>query len=63
MHFLTVQATLQSYEDAILTEGGLSCEYRLAQFHLHWGSDDNQGSEHTMDGVRYPMEVMYWTWD
>ena len=27
------------------------------QFHFHWGKDDTQGSEHTIDGKKYPMEV------
>jgi len=31
--------------------------YSLAQFHLHWGADDLQGSEHTIGGVRYPLEL------
>lgn len=31
--------------------------YRLVQFHIHWGSCDGQGSEHTVDGVKYDAEV------
>ncbi len=41
----------------LLSEGGLPATYRLAQFHLHWGSTDSQGSEHTVDQRQYPMEV------
>lgn len=37
--------------------GGLKGEYIFAQFHFHWGSDSTMGSEHTIDGVRYPMEL------
>jgi len=37
--------------------GGLSGEYIFAQFHFHWGSDSSAGSEHTINGVRYPMEM------
>ncbi|KAG0729039.1 Carbonic anhydrase 7 [Chionoecetes opilio] len=40
-----------------VTGGGLKGEYIFAQFHFHWGSDSSLGSEHTIDGVRYPMEL------
>ena len=26
--------------------------YQLAQFHFHWGCNDNEGSEHTINGKR-----------
>ncbi|XP_047496162.1 carbonic anhydrase 2-like [Penaeus chinensis] len=38
-------------------DGGLKGEYIFAQFHFHWGHDSSLGSEHTIDGVRYPMEL------
>ena len=31
--------------------------YKLASFHFHWGRDDHTGSEHTVDGHAYPLEV------
>lgn len=31
--------------------------YELAQFHFHWGSDATKGSEHTVDGKHFQMEV------
>ncbi|RWS22122.1 carbonic anhydrase 9-like isoform X2, partial [Leptotrombidium deliense] len=31
--------------------------YRFQQFHFHWGSEDNVGSEHTIDNVRFPLEM------
>jgi len=37
--------------------GGLAGEYVFAQFHFHWGRDSSMGSEHTINGVRYPMEL------
>ena len=40
-----------------LSGGPLSCKYRLKQFHLHWGSTDARGSEHTIDGKEYSSEV------
>lgn len=37
--------------------GGLHATYKAVQLHLHWGVDDGPGSEHTVDGEQYPMEV------
>jgi carbonic anhydrase len=31
--------------------------YSLAQFHFHWGYSNNQGSEHTWDNMKFPLEV------
>ncbi len=43
--------------DYIVSGGGLPGEYRVAQFHFHWGSNNRRGSEHTIDGKRFPLEV------
>lgn len=40
-----------------LTGGPITGTYRLKQFHFHWGSSDDKGSEHTVDGKLYPAEV------
>ncbi|KAJ3589354.1 hypothetical protein NHX12_010199, partial [Muraenolepis orangiensis] len=40
-----------------LTGGALPGHYRALQFHLHWGADGGPGSEHTIDGERFPMEL------
>ncbi|XP_060884459.1 uncharacterized protein LOC132955580 isoform X1 [Labrus mixtus] len=39
--------------------GGLGHVYSTLQFHFHWGSrsPDSEGSEHTLDSHRYPMEM------
>lgn len=42
---------------AVLQGGALDGVYRLVQFHIHWGSCEGQGSEHTVDGVKYDAEV------
>jgi len=40
-----------------VSQGGLPGHYTFAQFHFHWGSKDSQGSEHTIDGKSYPLEL------
>ncbi|RXN12068.1 transient receptor potential cation channel subfamily M member 4-like isoform X1 [Labeo rohita] len=38
--------------------GGLPALYNPKQFHLHWGNGTTSpGSEHTVDGKQYPMEL------
>ena len=32
-------------------------EYQFLQLHFHWGSIDSQGSEHTINGKSFPMEM------
>ncbi len=40
-----------------ISGGGLPTTYKAVQFHLHWGKNGGPGSEHTIDGEQYPMEV------
>ncbi|XP_021571805.1 carbonic anhydrase 1 isoform X2 [Carlito syrichta] len=46
----------------VLKGGPLSDVYRLCQFHFHWGSTNDYGSEHTVDGVKYSGElhIVHW---
>uniref|UniRef100_A0A8C5HK74 Carbonic anhydrase n=1 Tax=Gouania willdenowi TaxID=441366 RepID=A0A8C5HK74_GOUWI len=37
--------------------GGLPDVYHTIQLHFHWGGPASNGSEHTVDGRRYPMEM------
>jgi len=37
--------------------GGLQGTYQFLQGHMHWSPEDNSGSEHTIDGKAYPMEL------
>lgn len=48
-----------------LTGGPLPSEkvYRLAQFHLHWGGEDEKGSEHSVDGKFYSAEIHFVHWN
>lgn len=52
-------------DKSVLRGGPLTGNYRLRQFHLHWGSADDHGSEHVVDGVRYAAElhVVHWNSD
>uniref|UniRef100_A0A667ZWM8 Carbonic anhydrase n=1 Tax=Myripristis murdjan TaxID=586833 RepID=A0A667ZWM8_9TELE len=40
-----------------LSGGALPGHYRAFQFHFHWGVNGGPGSEHTIDGERFPMEL------
>lgn len=52
----TVKVTLNS--GISISGGGLSGAYDSLQFHLHWGNGSSvPGSEHTVNGKRYPMEL------
>lgn len=46
-----------------LSGGPLKNKFRLEQFHLHWGSKDERGSEHTIDGAQYPSELHLVHWN
>merc|ERR1719516_173770 len=41
-----------------ITGGRLgSNTFEFLQLHWHWGSDSSMGSEHTVDGREFPMEL------
>merc|ERR1712110_1046552 len=31
--------------------------YQMLQLHFHWGADDSRGSEHTINGEEFPIEM------
>ena len=37
--------------------GPLASSYQLLQLHFHWGKWNGRGSEHTINGERFPMEM------
>ncbi|XP_069820990.1 carbonic anhydrase 9 [Dendropsophus ebraccatus] len=43
--------------DSLKIVGGLPHIYRAAQLHFHWGSDSSPGSEHMVNGHRFPGEI------
>ncbi|XP_067432186.1 uncharacterized protein [Thunnus thynnus] len=53
----TVKCTLKENEVEV-SGGGLKDTYSTMQFHFHWGDTQHHpGSEHLIDGHRYPMEM------
>ncbi|EEZ98484.1 Carbonic anhydrase 3-like Protein [Tribolium castaneum] len=44
-------------ERPYISGGPLLGNYVFSQLHFHWGKNDGEGSEHTIDGVRYPIEM------
>nr|XP_003408421.2 carbonic anhydrase 3 [Loxodonta africana] len=52
-----------TYDRSMLRGGPLIGSYRLRQFHLHWGSSDDHGSEHSVDGVKYAAELHLVHWN
>ncbi|XP_050747307.1 carbonic anhydrase 3-like isoform X5 [Gymnogyps californianus] len=48
---------------AVLRGGPLPGIYRLRQLHFHWGSSDDHGSEHVVNGVRYAGELHLLHWN
>ncbi|KAH3727792.1 hypothetical protein DPMN_053737 [Dreissena polymorpha] len=58
-HTIDIQIT----QPGFLTGGPVgNQQFRLAQFHLHWGADDTRGSEHTIDGEAFAAElhIVHW---
>ncbi|XP_073521577.1 carbonic anhydrase 4 [Phyllobates terribilis] len=47
----------QSKETIQISGGGLSGTYIASQLHFHWGSTETSGSEHSLDGKKYPIEL------
>jgi hypothetical protein len=33
--------------------------HKFLQMHMHWGTDDTKGSEHSINGKFYSAEVIY----
>ncbi|KAM8836926.1 uncharacterized protein AB9W97_002363 [Spinachia spinachia] len=52
----TVKCMLEP-DEVEVSEGGLNGTYSALQLHFHWGDEHHPGSEHTVDGYRYPMEM------
>ncbi|KAL8569890.1 hypothetical protein ACOMHN_038582 [Nucella lapillus] len=53
----TVEVEVLGHNKLTISGGGLPSTYTLAQFHFHWGSQNNKGSEHTINRYAAPMEM------
>jgi len=40
-----------------ISGASLPNSYNFEQLHFHWGNNSNEGSEHEIDGKRYPLEM------
>lgn len=49
--------------ESCLTGGPLGNNYVLEQFHCHWGRTNDTGSEHTVDGNKFPAELHLVHWN
>ncbi|XP_071522340.1 uncharacterized protein [Panulirus ornatus] len=54
-HVAQVEAELS--ERATVQGGELGGHFAFLQFHFHWGATNRRGSEHTIDGKRFPAEL------
>uniref|UniRef100_A0A8C6DZG7 Carbonic anhydrase n=1 Tax=Moschus moschiferus TaxID=68415 RepID=A0A8C6DZG7_MOSMO len=52
-----------SADKSVIEGGPLEHNYRLKQFHFHWGAIDAWGSEHTVDSKCYPAELHLVHWN
>uniref|UniRef100_A0A336LY52 Carbonic anhydrase n=1 Tax=Culicoides sonorensis TaxID=179676 RepID=A0A336LY52_CULSO len=60
---ITYNPTYNDGEVLSITGGPLLYTYILKQFHLHWGSTNARGSEHTLNDKRYPCEIHFVFWN
>ena len=49
----------QNENDLWVTGGGLPGKFYFVNFHLHWGRNDQHGSEHEIDGQIHPAEAHF----
>jgi len=56
-NYHTAKATLEWERVPHIRSGGLPGDYKVINFHFHWGKYDYKGSEHTVDGESYPLEM------
>ncbi|ENN78979.1 hypothetical protein YQE_04563, partial [Dendroctonus ponderosae] len=54
---LVILSAKWGQERPYITSGVLSGKYVFSQLHLHWGANDMEGSEHTIDGRQFPGEL------
>nr|AAX16122.1 carbonic anhydrase precursor [Tridacna gigas] len=52
----TIQVDVNN-DNIYIHKGDLVGRFKVAQFHFHWGRNNNEGSEHTHNGRKYPLEL------
>lgn len=50
-------------DDIYIKGGGLNHTYKTKQLHFHWGNDNSYGSEHSLDGKFFPVELHIVNWN
>jgi carbonic anhydrase len=60
-HTAVLGVVHDSESDGVMTGSadvlGEGQSYQMLQLHFHWGADDTKGSEHTINGEEFPMEM------
>lgn len=57
MFLLVIISAKWHQERPFLRGGPFIGNYVFSQMHFHWGEDNREGSEHTVDGTRLPLEM------
>ncbi|XP_060525648.1 carbonic anhydrase 2-like [Cylas formicarius] len=53
----TVMLSVTQGKSPKIYGGPLKGEYKFAQLHFHWGTNDTEGSENTINHQRFPLEL------
>ncbi|KAK4881969.1 hypothetical protein RN001_005288 [Aquatica leii] len=53
----TVVVAFDSEQKPMISGGPLIGDYEFAQLHFHWGANDEEGSENTINNSSYPLEI------
>merc|ERR1711971_421939 len=58
-HTAVLGVVHETESDGIMTGPvlGEGQSYQMLQLHFHWGADNSKGSEHTINGEEFPMEM------
>lgn len=56
-HTAQLDVNMPGAGEGVLSGGPLSEDYQILQLHFHWGKTNDKGSEHTYDGMAFPLEM------
>ena len=56
---LTLPANISEEDKPSIQGGGLSDVFIYEQLHFHWGTTDDEGSEHTINSESYSNEMIW----